>query len=570
MDASTTATNPLATMSAGLRPLLLLIGLAAAVAAGVGVTLWSQGPTFSVLYGTLNDEDAAAITRALSGAGIEYRLDAGTGGLSVPAERLNDARFLLAEQGVTQSGGFAGLAKEGGFGLSSFMEGARYQHALETELAKTISSLQQVAAARVHIASGRNSGFIRDRAPARASVFLQLKAGRSLTNEQVVSIVNLVGTSVPDIDPAQVTVVDQQGRLLSSPQGRGDVAMRDQQIETARQLEETYARRIEALIEPLVGAGRVRAEVSAQFDMTTSEEARESFNPAGAVVRSEQVSEDRDASPAASGVPGAAANQPAPTAAAVAATNPTPTTPGATTPTAAANTPAANVSTVASPTSVQSTRNYEIDRTVAYVRQPGGQLKRLSVAVLVDNVQVQGRDGKFTDAPLTREQIDRITALVKDAVGFDANRGDSVNVVNSAWRGDPRLPTGEMTSIPVWEQAWFMDAIKALVGLAALMVLIFTVIRPLTQRFTAFLPPPPPPPVPADDRFVLSGSNLPVPMGVSEGGDSPLVSTNGNGDAKRRTTPTKYEEQVNLARSIVNEDPARVAQVVRKWAMNNG
>lgn len=565
MDATATASNPLATLSAGLRPLLLLIGLAAAVAAGVGVTLWSQGPTFSVLYGTLNDEDAAAVTRALSGAGIEYRLDSGTGGLSVPAERLNDARFLLAEQGVTQSGGFAGLAKDGGFGLSSFMEGARYQHALETELAKTISSLQQVAAARVHIASGRNSGFIRDRAPARASVFLQLKAGRSLTNEQVTSIVNLVGTSVPDIDPAQVTVVDQQGRLLSSPQGRGDLAMRDQQIETARQTEETYARRIEALIEPLVGTGRVRAEVSAQFDMTSSEAARESFNPAGAVVRSEQVSEDRNASPAASGVPGAAANQPVaatPAAAATSAVAATDTT------TPARGSSAATA--VVSPTSVQSTRNYEIDRTVAYVRQPGGQLKRLSVAVLVDNVQVQGRDGKFTDAPLTREQIDRITGLVKDAVGFDANRGDSVNVVNSAWRGDPRLPTGEMTSVPIWEQAWFMDAIKAMVGLAALMVLIFTVIRPLTQRFTAFLPPPPPPPVPADDRFVFSGSSLPVPMGVGDGSDSPLAMSNGNAEIKRRATPTKYEEQINLARTIVNDDPARVAQVVRKWAMNNG
>ncbi len=565
MDATATASNPLATLSAGLRPLLLLIGLAAAVAAGVGVTLWSQGPTFSVLYGTLNDEDAAAVTRALSGAGIEYRVDSGTGGLSVPAERLNDARFLLAEQGVTQSGGFAGLAKDGGFGLSSFMEGARYQHALETELAKTISSLQQVAAARVHIASGRNSGFIRDRAPARASVFLQLKAGRSLTNEQVTSIVNLVGTSVPDIDPAQVTVVDQQGRLLSSPQGRGDLAMRDQQIETARQTEETYARRIEALIEPLVGTGRVRAEVSAQFDMTSSEEARESFNPAGAVVRSEQVSEDRNASPAASGVPGAAANQPVaatPAAAATSAVAATDTT------TPARGSSAATA--VVSPTSVQSTRNYEIDRTVAYVRQPGGRLKRLSVAVLVDNVQVQGRDGKFTDAPLTREQIDRITGLVKDAVGFDANRGDSVNVVNSAWRGDPRLPTGEMTSVPIWEQAWFMDAIKAMVGLAALMVLIFTVIRPLTQRFTAFLPPAPPPPVPADDRFVFSGSSLPVPMGVGDGSDSPLAMSNGNAEIKRRATPTKYEEQINLARTIVNDDPARVAQVVRKWAMNNG
>ena len=217
--------------------------------------------------------------------------------------------MLLAEQGTLQSGGFANLGKEGGFGVSAFMEGARYQHALETELAKTIASLQQVAAARVHIAAGRNSSFIRDRTPARASVFLQLKAGRKLSSEQVTAIVNLVGSSVADIDPEQVTVVDQTGRLLSSPQGRGEFALRDQQVEFARQMEEMCAQRVEALIAPLVGAGRVRAEVSTQFDMSASEEAREQFNPQGVVVRSEQLSEDRTGTTVARGIPGSASNQ---------------------------------------------------------------------------------------------------------------------------------------------------------------------------------------------------------------------------------------------------------------------
>jgi flagellar M-ring protein FliF len=556
MATEATTANIMPNLAAGLRPLLLLVGLAAAVAAGVGVTLWTKGPTFSVLYATLADEEAAAVTRSLSTAGIEYRMEAGSGGISVPAERLNEARMLLAEQGTLQSGGFANLGKEGGFGVSAFMEGARYQHALETELAKTIASLQQVAAARVHIAAGRNSSFIRDRTPARASVFLQLKAGRKLSSEQVTAIVNLVGSSVADIDPEQVTVVDQTGRLLSSPQGRGEFALRDQQVEFARQMEEMYSQRVEALIAPLVGAGRVRAEVSAQFDMSASEEAREQFNPQGVVVRSEQLSEDRSGTAVARGIPGSASNQ----ATAAAAT---PADPAA----AAASTNA----TPPPPASVQSTRNYEIDRTVAYTRQPAGRLKRLSVAVLVDHVQVPGRDGKPTDAPLTREQIDRITALVKDAVGFDTARGDSVSVINSPWRGDPRLTATDLETVPFYEQAWFLDVAKIVAGLIALTLLMLMVIRPLTQRITAMLPRPAEPADADDDRFIPS-RNLPVVAGAGGEGGQPGTAVAGAGstEMQRKKAPTKYDEQVEFARQLVQEDPARVAQVVRKWAMSNG
>lgn len=559
MATEATTANIMPNLAAGLRPLLLLVGLAAAVAAGVGVTLWTKGPTFSVLYASLADEEAAAVTRSLSTAGIEYRMEAGSGGISVPAERLNEARMLLAEQGTLQSGGFANLGKEGGFGVSAFMEGARYQHALETELAKTIASLQQVAAARVHIAAGRNSSFIRDRTPARASVFLQLKAGRKLSSEQVTAIVNLVGSSVADIDPEQVTVVDQTGRLLSSPQGRGEFALRDQQVEFGRQMEEMYSQRVEALIAPLVGAGRVRAEVSAQFDMSASEEAREQFNPQGVVVRSEQLSEDRSTTAVARGVPGSASNQPN----SAAATPATPADPAAAV--------AAGGATPPPPASVQSTRNYEIDRTVAYTRQPAGRLKRLSVAVLVDHVQVPGRDGKPTEAPLTREQIDRITALVKDAVGFDAARGDSVSVINSPWRGDPRLAATDLQTVPFYEQAWFLDVAKIVAGLIALTLLMLMVIRPLTQRITAMLPRPPEPVEEEDDRFIPS-RNLPVVAGAGGEGGQPGTALAGANpsDTQRKKPITKYDEQVEFARQLVQEDPARVAQVVRKWAMSNG
>ena len=538
--------DALSSLGSSFKPVMMLVGLAAAVAAGVGVVLWSQGPTYGLLYSNLADEEAAAITQSLSSAGIKYRMENGTGGISVPVERINEARLMLAGQGVLQSGGFASLSKEGGLGVSQFMESARYQHALEQELARTISSLQQVAAARVHIAVARNSSFVRDRSPGSASVFLQMKPGRRLASEQVTAIVNLVASSLPDIDASQVTVVDQQGRLLSSPQGQDEFAARDQQVEFTRQFEESYSQRIEALIAPLVGVGRVRAEVSAQFDMSAVEEAREQYSPDSQIVRSEQVSEDRRAgSGGAAGVPGSLSNQPQGRA---------------------PNAVVANESKQDG--STQSTRNYEIDRTIAYTRQPAGRLKRISVAVLVDNVQVKGKDGKLTEVALTPEQINRVTTLVKDAVGFDEERGDSVNVVNSAWSGDPRVAAGELESLPVWEQPWARDAAKLLIGLIALLALVFAVLRPLARQFAGVLSAPSPLPSPLALPGIASGdSGFPA---MSDGAGRVSMSSAGYTSAEATMSATAYEDQIAQARALVGEDPARVAQVVKKWVSTNG
>src|SRR5688572_18821821 len=377
----------------GLKPLMLLVGVAAAVAAGVGVMLWSVGPTYSLLYANLGGEDAAQITQALDGARIPYKLEDGGGSIHVPAEHLASARLKLASQGLPEGGGGVNaMTKDPGFGVSAFMENARYQHALETELARTIASLQNVQGARVHLAMARQSAFVSDRRPGSASVFLQIKAGRRLDDESVQAITNLVASSIPEMSAAQVTVVDQAGRLLSAPNGDSDTAMRDKMFEFAHRLEESYAQRIQEMLTPLVGPGRVRAQVVAQVDMATTEQTREQYNPQSQVVRSESVAEEaaKNGAAGAGGVPGALTNQPPqPGVALPPGATPATAQSGANPPGAAGTTPNNSAGTqVTGPdsTSRQATRNYEIDRTMAYTRQPAGRVTRLSVAVLIDNL----------------------------------------------------------------------------------------------------------------------------------------------------------------------------------------
>ena len=539
MAAEAASTAGIARVSMGLRPMLLLAGIAAAVAVGVGVVLWSQTPNYNILFANLPPEDAASMTQTLSGAGIPYRVEAGSGAISVPVDRVNDARLLLAGQGLPAVDGFASMAKEPGFGVSQFMETARYQHALEAELGRTIASLQQVEAARVHIASPRNSSFVRDRVPGSASVFLKVRPGRRLSGEQVTSIVNLIASSVPELTAENVTVIDQQGRLLSSPSGRGDMAERDEQLEFVRQAEEGYAQRIETLLSPLVGAGRVRAQVSAQFDMSAVEETREQYRPDSQIVRSEQLADNQTGGPGSGsgGVPGALTNQPPEAGVAQA--------PGAQPARAGAAPTGAKTESTATATAVNSsrevTRNYEIDRTLAYSKQPGGRLQRLSVAVLIDNLRILGKDGKVTEAPLPPAQVERITALVKDAVGFNAERGDSVNVVNFAWQGELTPSGDDLQTIPLWEKPWLQSLVRIAAGLIVLLVLVFVVLRPLLRQLIA-----------------MQRESMQRAATVGALTDGGMLAAGAN-------STLAYEQQMAQARTLVAQDPARVAQVVKTW-----
>ncbi len=564
MAAESTALPTLPALPAGLRPLLLLIGIAAAVAAGVWIVLWSRGPTYSLLYANLSPQQEEQIVQALQAAQIPYHLDPATNGVEVPAEQLDAARLKLAGQGVTQGDSFAALDKGSGFGVSQFIENVRYQHALESELAHTIASMQQVAAARVNLAVPRQSVFVSDQTAASASVFVQLRAGSVLGPEQVQAIVNLVASSVPDLSPSHVTVVDQNGQLLSGPQGDSPYAMDEQNFDMVHRIEADDARRIVALLTPLVGPGLVHADVVADLNLGTREQAQELYKPNSQIVRSEQISEQESGAGGPGGVPGSLSNEPpaagvlAPPAQAKSAAAAAKGGKAAKASSAAAKTSATAVKPAVEPVggaggsgnvlSSNVTRNYEIDRTLDYSRHPPGQIRRLTVAVLVGYRAVKGANGKVTQVPLSAQELARVTQLVKNAVGYNAARGDSVSVVNEPL-DLPHTPSGQFEAPPIWQRPLFWSLLKLAAGLIGVLALVLAVLRPLVRSLLT----------PAA-RPALAAAQI----GVDAPGEGPPQAQK---DAVVKAL--SHEQQLANARAMVTQDPKRVAQLVRGWVGND-
>jgi flagellar M-ring protein FliF len=557
--------------AAGLKPLLLLVGIAVAVAAGVTVVLWSRGPSYSLLYGNLGTEDQAQITQALDTAGIPYQLTPDSSGIEVPSERLSEARLKLAGQGLPEGdGGFSLMTKDAGFGVSQFMENARYQHALEIELAHTIASMRPIDGARVHLAEPPQTAFVRDQIPASASVFVQLKPGRSLSQEQVQAIVNLVASSVPDLTSNEVTVVDQQGQLLSSPQD-AESAAREARFELVERLEDDYTQRIEELLTPLVGAGHVQAQVVAELDTSVSEEAREQYQPGSQIVRSEQLSQQTNRGDGMNGgVPGSLSNEPPP--AGVAQPPPAPpaaattaaTGAGAAAAGAAAGAqkpgaaPTSSVAQTPESTSTETTRNYEMDRTLDYTRQPAGRVKRVTVAVLIDDIHSVDPSGKPVERPLTQAELAHVTQLVKDAVGFDASRGDSVNVVNSSFQAAAEPAGTDLEQVPIWERPLFLELVKLAAGLIVLLVLALAVLRPLVRALLG----------PARAALAAPGGTA-LPSGSAADPALAAPASRAVAQSGAGQPGPAYEQQVSNARALVNQDAKRVAQVVRTWVASD-
>lgn len=523
----------------GLKQVLLLAGLAAAIAAALWLVFWSQGPSYAALYSQLSDRETSQVVDALTGAGIPYKLEA-NGTINVPEASVREARMKLAAQGLPQSDalGVELIQKDNGFGTSQFMETARYQLAMETELARTVVKLQGVQSARVHLAIPRASAFVRDQRKATASVMLQLYPGRRLESGQVQAIVHLVASSVPGLEAGDVTVVDQNGTLLSTPDGADPLALSAKQLEYTRSVEQDYARRIEAILVPLVGQGRVRAGVTADLDFSVREATSEDFDPAQQVVRSEQTANDqRMAGDVAMGIPGALSNQPPQTTPAPPAAQ---QQPGQQPPQPVAMTQRA-------------TRNFEIDRTVSHVRQPTGTVKRLSVAVVLDNRTVVGKDGKPTTQALSADELARYTTLVKEAVGFDEQRGDRVQLVNASFDTGPAA-AAEVPAEPWYENPLYRQLARQ--GIAAILVLVvaLVVLRPIMKNLLA-------PPRPA----LVAVEGAPAALGNDLGQDKVTLS----GGQAMAALPN-YEQHVAAVRNVAQQDPKRAAQVVKEWVATDG
>ena len=472
-SAQSASTAPVALDPVGLkdnplvRQLAVMVGIAASVALGVAVVLWSQSPNYAPLYGTLADQDAMEVMTALQQAGVDFKVDQTTGMVMVPSGKLQELRMQLASQGLPHSDGlgFEMLQQETGFGTSQLVERARYHHALEGELARTISSISSVKTARVHLALPKQSVFVRKRKKPSASVTLGLYAGRVLEPAQVDSIVHLVASSVPELEPGRVTVVDHKGRLLSEESRSNEMKLSSTQFEYTRKIEEHYRRRIEDLLMPILGKDSIRAQVTAEVDFTVTEQTQEQFNPDQPALRSEQVNEEASRLSAVQGVPGALTNQPP------AAGN---------APEQAAGGQGAGDNSTPLNTSKQATRNFELDRVISHTRLAPASLRRLSVAVVVDDVLQPGAEGAVIRRARTPEDIERITQLVREAIGFSLQRGDSIKVINSSF-----LPPEAVEPLPelaIWEQPWFWDVVKQVGGVVIAVLIVFGVLRPTMKK----------------------------------------------------------------------------------------
>ena len=524
------------------RKLGLMIGLAAVIAVIVGSMMWAQAPDYRVLYGNLADRDGGAVIDALQKQNIPFRMGEG-GTIMVPAGMVYEARLKMASQGLPRGGsvGFE-LMDAQKFGISQFQENVNYQRALEGELARTISAISAVQGARVHLAIPKRTVFVREERKPSASVMVSVYSGRVLEKSQVAGIVHLVASSVPDMPPGNVTVVDQNGVMLASGVDKGATAGLDSsQLGYLKQVEQDYAQRIEGIISPITGAQNVRAQVTADLDFSVTEQTAETYKPNPtpdqSSVRSQQSSESlSEGGQNAGGVPGALSNQP----------------PGAATaPISAAGRPAAGGAVAAtatsSPVHKETITNFELDKTISHTRMPVGSVRRLSVAVVINNKAVRDRKGKVSYQALSKDELAQVSNLAKEAMGFNQERGDTLNVVNAPFN---LAEAEEVAPLPFWKDPAIMslakDVVKYLLIAGLLIYLVLGVLKPMLRELVSIGSA-------AGERGAAAKAG--AMGGAEEAGD---VVTLGRREHS-------YEEDLKLVKDMAKQEPKIVANVVKDW-----
>ena len=516
------------------RQISLLVGFAASIALAVGLVNWASSPSYQSIYGPMTPSDNAEAIAILQTNGIEYRLEQRTGLLEVPFDEVFQARMVLASEGFPKDGsgiGFESLYLEQEMGLSSFMEEARYHRAVEAELVRTITALDSITAARVHLAISRQTAFLRRGNEPSASVMLNLRGGTRLSDRQLSGIINLVASSIPNLDASRVSVVDGAGKLLSSQGQDSEFGYTAEQFRLAEQFEGSLTDRIIAILEPILGVGAVQAQVTADMDFTRTESTNEIFDP-NVALRSEQTSEDISNNTVVAGPPGGLVPNP-----------PLAAQPEDVGQQAIDNGPDRE--------SRQETRNYEVNKTIQYVRSVPGEVNKLSVAVVVD--YREDENGEMV--PLDAALLDQVNALVREAVGFNEVRGDTVQVINS-----PFITPQPLEPLPepgLFDQPWIWDLGKGLIAALGVLALIFAVLRPMVRYSTNYAPP-----------AIASGASDAALAGpvAEDATESQITALTAPPPELPPASPKpNYQQSLAMARNSANEQPVRAAYVVKNW-----
>ncbi len=526
-----------------IKQVSLIIALAATIAIGVALVLWSQAPNYALLFGGLDNRQSADIVKSLEAQKIPYQLDSTTGNLMVPAARVHEIRLKLAGEGLPKSAdtGYQILDKEQGFGVSQFKENIQYLRALEGELAQSIGAISSIKSARVHLAIPKRTVFVRKEQEPTASVVVNLNG--SLSEQQVNAITHLVASSVPNMKSTGVSVVDQSGNLLSQQAHLG-MNMSLKQLEYTRSIEQTLSSRIQDLLSPLVGAKGVRAQVTAEMDFSVQEQTRENYNPDPDAVRSLQEVRERNKDAGAQGIPGALTNQPP--KAGIAPEE---------------NYPAKDSGGLAKELqSEKVTKNYELDRTITHLQSQVGSVKRLSVAVVVDDRVKPNEEGQLQRVALTEDELSRFKNLVRDAVGVDEARGDNLSVVNISFQAEDVAND----IVELWEQPWFWEVVKQVAGGLAVLLIIFGVLRPLLRDLTGVrerekadedIP----------DEDEEEAAQLAAEQALAEGAAINNALEALDDDPNKIEFPKEDSDLVERLREQIELDPKIAAKVLRGW-----
>ncbi|MGV8712034.1 MAG: flagellar basal-body MS-ring/collar protein FliF [Nitrosomonas sp.] len=532
------------------KKLGLIMASAAVIAVLVGALMWSQTPEYRVLYNNVADQDGAAIIGALQQMNVPYKFSSNGGAILVPEKQVHEVRLRLAGQGLPKGNlpGFE-LMENQKFGSSQFLEQVNYQRALEGELARSIQSLSAVQSARVHLAIAKPSVFSRDKQQPSVSVLLNLYPGRVLSVEQISAIVHLMASSVPNLPIKNVTVVDQNGNLLSTQhENKQDKSFDAKQLEYIQELEENYIRRIEAILTPITGAANVRAQVTADLDFSRIERAEEIYRPNNsetdvASVRSQKTFESTTTgSKTDGGIPGALTNRPPDPASAPID--------------AKAGNNEANDKAPPLPTDKkkESTINYEVDKTVQHTQQSTGSIKRLTAAVVVNYRKKIDENGEVANEPLSEDEIKEINSLVKEAMGYNEKRGDSLTVTNSVFTTEPVT----ILDAEFWKDPEVImlakDVGKQLLIAAVVLFFLLKIVRPSLKSFAQSLPTPPP-------ALANKASAEALPGQLSEQVD---------GIAAQAVQKAIFDENLKRAKQLALDQPTIVANVVKDWVSKNG